>query len=99
MSGELDATHCNEVHESLSAKQLRAVDLLAGGSSDREVADAVGCDTSTVWRWRRGNADFAAALNARRREIWESSIDRVRSLVPRALDVIERALVEDGDAR
>jgi hypothetical protein len=89
-----DATVCNEV-QALNAKQLRAVDLLAAGASDRETAEEVGCDPSTVWRWRTRDASFRAALNARRSEIWRASVDRVRCLLPRALDVIERALDDD----
>ena len=49
-----------------------------------------------VWRWRSGNAYFRAALNTRREEVWERSLDHARSLVPRALDVLEQAL-EAGD--
>jgi hypothetical protein len=91
---ERDATVCNEVQE-LNGKQARAVDLLAGESSDREVADAVSCDPSTVWRWRTRDPAFRAARNARRHEVWENSLDRVRSLLPRALDVVEHALDDD----
>jgi hypothetical protein len=82
----------------LNARQLRAVDLVAGGGSDRDVAEVLGCDASTVWRWRTGNPAFGAALNARRHELWEHSLDRVRALVPRALDVVEQA-IDAGDSR
>lgn len=43
--------------------------------------------------------DFQSALKARRREVWTTSIDRVRSLVPHALDTVEHALVVNNDAR
>jgi DNA-binding CsgD family transcriptional regulator len=92
-----DATVRNDMQEHmLNGKQCRAVDLLAEGSSDREVAEALKCDASTVWRWRTANPIFRAALNARRQEVWEGSLDHARSLVPRALDVVEQAL-DAGD--
>lgn len=98
MTATTDAIGCNDSQE-LSAKQLRAVDLVALGSTDREAAEAVGCDPSTVWRWRTGSPDFQAALNARRKEVWKTSIDRLRSLLPHALDTVEHALIVDKDAR
>jgi hypothetical protein len=92
---DTDTTACNETH-TLTAKQLRAVDLLASGNSEREVAEMVGCDRATLWRWRKRNAAFQGALNARRDELWSTSLDRLRALMPRALAVVETA-IEAGD--
>lgn len=82
----------------LTGKQLRAVDLLAAGSSDRETAEAVAIDRVTVWRWQRHDAFFQAALNARRAEVWESARDGLRSLLPRAIGVLGKAM-EAGDSQ
>lgn len=89
----MSATERNQTQ--LSAKQLRCVDLLAEGRSDREAAVEVGCDRVTIWRWRREPA-FRAELNARREELWRATRDRVRALLPRALDVVDDALAS-GD--
>ena len=80
----------------LSAKQFRAVDLLASGATDREVADALKIDRTTAWRWRKADPAFQAALNRRRLEIWESVGDRTRSLSLQALDVLAEA-IKEGD--
>jgi hypothetical protein len=85
-----NASDCKQTQ--LTRKQLLAVDLLASGVGDRKVAETVECDASTVWRWRTSNPGFIAALNARREEVWASSLDRIRSLLPIALDVVEEAL-------
>jgi hypothetical protein len=87
----MSATGRNEP-QPLTGKQMRAVDLLASGTSDRDTAEAVAVDRVTVWRWRRHDADFQAALNARRGEVWESARDRLRALLPRAVDVLDQAL-------
>jgi hypothetical protein len=79
--------------QQLSAKQLLCVDLLAAGCSDRQAAEEVAVDRATVWRWRTSDAAFQAELNARRQELWEATADRLRALLPRALDVIEDAIV------
>jgi hypothetical protein len=81
----------------LSQKQLRCADLLVQGLSDREAAKEVGCDRVTVWRWRQ-EPTFRAELNVRREELWRVTADRVRALLPRALDVLDGALA-DGDRR
>jgi hypothetical protein len=89
------ATSRNGVQQ-LDARQLRAVDLLAEGQTDAQVASDLELDRSTVWRWRTADPAFRAELARRREELWRSSADRMRALMPRALDVIEKA-IEEGD--
>jgi hypothetical protein len=72
----------------LTAQQHRALDLLAGGSRDSEVARELGVDRTTVWRWRSNDAAFQAELNWRRYELWTASVERLRGLVPSALDAL-----------
>jgi hypothetical protein len=81
----------------LNARQERAVDLLAEGMRIGEVAQAVGCDRVTLWRWSQ-EPGFVAALNQRRQDLWHATSDRLRSLLPRAFDVIDEALAA-GDSR
>jgi hypothetical protein len=80
----------------LDARHLLAVDLLAGGHPDGEVAAEVGVDRTTLWRWRTSDPAFRAELARRREELWRSSTDRLRALIPRALGVVEQA-IDDGD--
>ena len=82
----------------LSLAQRNAIDLLIVGRTDREVAEAVGKSRQTVCAWRLYLPDFRAELNKRRREVWGASGDKLRSLLPRALAVIEQEL-DGGESR
>ncbi len=82
----------------LSIEQENAIDLLIQGKPDKEVAAAVGVARQTVTTWRNHNADFAAELNIRRREIWGSQEDRLRQLVAKAVTVLAEDL-ENEDQR
>ena len=81
-------------HGELSIEQANAIDLLVGGESDRKVAQIVGVTRQTICGWRLYHPDFRAELNKRRREVWGASADKLRSLLPRALEVIEQELAE-----
>ena len=81
----------------LTPEQETALDLILAGQSDREVACEVNRTRQTICEWRH-NPVFAAALNTRRTELWGHSIDRLRGLLPKALDVLEGAL-DKGDVR
>jgi hypothetical protein len=76
----------------LTVAQLNAVDLLASGKNDREAAELLGLARPTVTKWRLYSPEFQAALNQRRAEVWGSGIDRLRSLIPQALDVLAKFL-------
>ena len=75
--------------DGLSVAQLAAVDALLAGATDAEAADAAGVTRQTVCVWRLHHPAVVAALNAGRRDLWERSADRLRSLVPKAIDVLE----------
>jgi hypothetical protein len=76
--------------------QLNAIDLLAAGKTDKETAELLNLDRTTVTKWRLYDPVFQAALNRRRGEVWSTGIDRLRSLIPKALDALADA-VEDGN--
>ncbi len=80
----------------LSVEQENAIDLLVTGTSDREVADAVGVRRQTVCGWRNHHPGFIAALNARRLETWGASSDKLRALLPKALDALEGAITGEA---
>ena len=82
----------------LSTKQHKAIDLLFEGKTHQETADAVDVTPATVAGWRSGDPYFEAEFNRRRRALWESSQERLRSLVGNALDTLEQA-AEGGDVR
>ncbi|MDP9470318.1 MAG: hypothetical protein M3Q71_06565 [Chloroflexota bacterium] len=80
----------------LSVEQENAIDLLVSGTSDRETAAAVGVSRQTVCGWRNHHPAFIAALNARRLETWGASSDRLRALLPKALDCLEGAITGEA---
>jgi hypothetical protein len=76
----------------LTPQQATAVDLLAAGRTVTETAEAVGVVRQTVSEWLNQQDGFRAAVNQRRHELWTAVTDRLRSLVPKALDVLEEGL-------
>jgi len=72
----------------LSPKQELAVDLLATGATVTAAAEASGVTRQTASEWLNAHAGFRAALNRRRQELWAESTDRLRALLPKALDVL-----------
>ena len=75
-----------------TTEQLAAVELLVTGKTDRETAEAVGVARETVTSWRLYDARFQAELNKRRHDVFSSSADRLRALLPTALQVLEEEL-------
>lgn len=68
-------------------RRARALELMLEGRTDREIANDLGCEASTVWRWRTDPA-FATELREAQRERIAVLNDRMMSLVPRAVDTI-----------
>ena len=91
----LDATDCDSLQQ-LTPKQQAAIDLLLSGRNDRETAEVVGAHRTTISRWRLHDLAFVDELNRRRREVYGAAGERLRALLPKALDVLERQL-DEGD--
>src|SRR5262245_4160830 len=75
--------------------QLSAIDLLVSGKNDKETAELLGLSRTAVTKWRLYDPVFQAALNQRRAEVWGAGIDRLRSLIPKAL----AALAEEVESK
>src|SRR5262249_17311347 len=82
----------------LTPQQAAAVDHLALGRTITEVAEAVGVTRETVSGWLNQQPEFQAALNRKPRELWEGWRDRLRAMLPSALDVIQSEL-EKGNLK
>ena len=87
-----DVTKCYQMLHDLTVKQQNAIDRLVAGDTDEQAAQAAGVHRVTVSNWRLHDPAFQAALNARRQEVWGASADRLRSLVPRAIDTLATRL-------
>ena len=80
----------------LKERQSIAVDMLAGGSTGREVAIRLGVREETISRWRN-NPVFIAALNQQLTEQRTATAQKLRRLAVRAMDNLE-AFFDDSDA-
>ncbi len=72
----------------LTMPQLNAIDLLAGGKTDKQTAELLNLSRTCITKWWLYDPIFQAALNRRRAEVWSAGIDRLRSLIPVALDAL-----------
>ncbi|MEH7403358.1 hypothetical protein V7148_20545 [Gottfriedia acidiceleris] len=82
--------------QGLTIEQLNAIDLLVIGKTDKEVADKIGVNRVTITKWRNYDIYFRAEMNKRRNEIWGASLDKMRSLVPKALERLENEIDNDN---
>ena len=85
-------TEPDSIRQELSTGQLNAIDRLVAGGTDSEAAEAAGVTRQTVNGWRNHHPYFRAELNRRRSELWGAAQDRLRDLLPRALDVLAEEL-------
>ncbi len=76
----------------LTPRQASVADLLATGSSVTAAAEVAGVTRQTASEWLNQNYVFRAELNRRRNELWREHSERLRSLIPKALEVLERQL-------
>jgi transposase-like protein len=70
----------------------------ATGASVTEIAEKLGVCRQTVSEWRNHHPTFQATLKERRKELWSASTDRLRSLLPPALDLLERE-IQQGNVK
>ena len=73
----------------LSQQQLDVLALLLAGQRQVDAAASVGVAPETVSRWVNHDAVFIAALNRCRKDIFDASVDRLRALSGKAIDVLE----------
>jgi predicted aminopeptidase len=81
----------------LTPDQATAVDILATGGSLDDVQKATTVEAATVRAWLR-DADFVAALNVRTNEVRDAHLERLRAMVPKALDTLEGLLESQDEA-
>lgn len=92
------ATSAHFQSDPLSVEQMNAIDLLIQGKPDQEVADIIGRDRITLWRWKTRVPLFAATLAIRREEVFAVALHRLRNLLGKAIDNIAGD-IEAGDVK
>ena len=85
----------NRTELNISNIQMKAIALLLSGTTDTETAKICRVSRSTLWRWKVEDNNFIVELNRQRQEIWGTSVDRLKSLMPKAIQVLE-ANIEAG---
>lgn len=76
----------------LTVQQQNAIDLLVTGCSDKEAADKLGLNRSTVTRWRLYHPAFKAELNAQREAVWGTAKEKLRGLVLDAIELLAQEM-------
>jgi hypothetical protein len=88
MKASRTAVYQRQHKRGLTMPQLNAIDLLACGKTDKETAELLNLSRTCVTKWRLYDPVFQAALNRLRAEVWGVGLDRLRSLIPTAIDVL-----------
>ena len=78
-----------------TAPQQRALALLAAGESVASTARQLKLTPRTVFRWRK-DPKFQKALDALLAEVEDETRDRLKGLLPKALDLLDRELSGNG---
>ena len=81
----------------LSPEQSAAVDLIATGKTISEIAAALEVPLQTVSEWYKSHPGVQVELNVRRQALWTGTADRLRTLLPKALEVLTHEL--EGENR
>jgi transposase-like protein len=85
-------TETDDRRGALTTQQEAAADMLAAGATVTETAEKLGMARQTVSEWRNQNPGFQAAVNLRRQDLWQAQSDRLRALLPKALNLLENAI-------
>lgn len=86
-----DPGHSADSEPPLEPNQLQAIEWMLMGHSQVAIAEELGVDPRTLYRWRKIPA-FAAELNRAGRSMREQTRRRVQGLMPRVLDMLEQQL-------
>ena len=97
IGAEVTTSVVDQVPAGLSVAQFHAIELLLRGTSVQLIAKTCGVNRRTIHRWRTEDPTFRAELERAREEVWADSIERMRILVSRSLDVLDEQLDDDYD--
>ena len=82
----------------ITPTQQQVLEHLMVGRTVTDAAKASGVDRTTVHRWLRADYFFQAMYNRTRREHWDATQIKLKSLGQEAIKALEAALAK-GDAR
>jgi transposase-like protein len=70
--------------------------MILRGKKLKDVAEDLGIHPGTLWRWRRHDLEFRRTLALASQRALMFSIEQLRQLVPKAVDIVH-SQVESGD--
>ena len=76
--------------DGLNERQQNAINLLLEGATDKAAAEGAGVSRRTIYRWKHQDETFMAELHRRRCALNDEHTDRLRALLGKGLDVLER---------
>jgi DNA-binding XRE family transcriptional regulator len=79
--------------DELQRKQKMAVELIANGKTDMEVAKEIGVTRQTVNEWKNHDVEFQLELQVRRREVVSGLRDKMNEMVMTSMEIIKKSLV------
>lgn len=75
----------------LAIQKQRALQLLLEGKSASQVAEMIGVDRTTIYRWLK-EPSFIAERNRQANELRDAAQSRLHALVGKSIEVVERQL-------
>lgn len=83
--------------QELTPAQETVIAQLLTGATDQEAAAAAGVTRKEIESWRAKDFLFVAEMNARRQAEWEARAERLRSMLPKAIDVLSACIDSEDD--
>jgi hypothetical protein len=82
----------------LHDKQKEALELIMKGADTEQITKEVGISRTTLWRWRNSDANFVAAVNQWRSQVYSDMHDQITSIGRDAARTVANS-VKEKDAR
>lgn len=83
----------------LSCTQLRAIELTVQGYSDSHIAEKLGINRRTVWRWKNFDDCYRRALDNVRMQTHATVIDRYATLLVRSTNIFAKMLQDPAEEK
>jgi DNA-binding CsgD family transcriptional regulator len=81
----------------LSELQLQAIELTMQGHTDVAIAEMLGINRRTLWRWKNLDDDYRRVLNNARIQLYATAADRYQMLLTRATGVMSQNLQDSAE--